>query len=169
MSEFSTNIERIINSPVNRSKSKHTYSFSKSMRFEEIKSPASKTFVYELPTLKSNRSTTMGYGKKFDFVIKHINKKVPFYEIPSDFNPKKPQTPAFSFGIAREFYDKVYLIIIMLLEVLRQFIFIFVKIKFLCFFTLLILGVFTFRKNIRSKHSWSWKLQSPKTFRIRCP
>jgi hypothetical protein len=109
MSEISSNHERIINSPINRSKSKHTFSFSKSMRFEEVKSQASKTFVYELPNLKSNRSTTMGYGKKFDFVIKHINHKVPFYEIPSDFNTQKPQTPAFSFGIAREFYDKVLL------------------------------------------------------------
>lgn len=108
MSEISSNHERIINSPINRSKSKHTFSFSKSMRFEDLKSPASKTFVYELPDLKSNRSTTMGYGKKFDFVIKHINTKTPFYDIPSEFNPKKPQSPAFSFGIARQFYDKVF-------------------------------------------------------------
>ena len=108
MSEISSHHERIINSPINRSKSKHTFSFSKSTRFEEIKSPASKTFVYELPSLKSNRSTTLGFGKKFDFVIKHINKQVPFYEIPSDFGAKKPQSPAYSFGISRQFFDKVF-------------------------------------------------------------
>ena len=109
MSEITNPHEKILNSPINRSKSKHTYSFSKSMRFEQLKSPPSKTFLYELPSVKNKRSTTMGYGKKFDFVIKHINKKVPFYDIPSDFNLKRPQTPAYSFGIARQFYDKVIL------------------------------------------------------------
>ncbi len=107
MSEISSKHEKIFNSPINSSKSKYTYSFSKSMRFEELKSPSSKTFAYELPNLKSLRSTTMGYGNKYDFQIKHINQNAPFYDIPSDFNPKKPQTPAYSFGIARQFYDKV--------------------------------------------------------------
>jgi len=112
MSEVESNHERIIKSPINNSKSKHLYSFSKSIRFDEIKSQGSKTFTYELPTLKNRRSTSMGYGKKYDFVIKHINKKTPFYDLPSDFNSKKPPTPAFSFGIARHFYDKVILLII---------------------------------------------------------
>lgn len=108
MSDISSNQERIVKSPLNRSKSKHFYSFSKSIRFDDMKSQSSKTFTYELPTVKSRRSTSLGYGKKFDFVIKHINKKAPFYDIPSDFNPKKPANPAFSFGIGRQFYDKVY-------------------------------------------------------------
>ena len=107
MSDISSNHERIVKSPINRSKSKHLYSFSKSIRFDEIKNKSSKTFSYELPVLKNRRSTSLGYGKKFDFVIKHINKKAPFYDIPSEFCTKKPPTPAFSFGIGRQFYDKV--------------------------------------------------------------
>lgn len=107
MSEIEAVLEKTVKSPINRSKSKQSFSFSKCVRFDEMKSQSSKTFTYELPTLKNRRSTSMGFGKKFDFVIKHINKKAPFYDIPSEFNPKKPPTPAFSFGIARHFYDRV--------------------------------------------------------------
>jgi len=85
MSDISSNHERIVKSPINRSKSKHLYSFSKCIRFDDIKNNSSKTFTYELPTLKNRRSTSLGYGKKFDFIIKHINKKVPFYDLPSEF------------------------------------------------------------------------------------
>lgn len=116
MSDISSNHERVVKSPINRSKSKHLYSFSKSIRFDDLKNQSSKTFTYELPTLKNRRSTSLGYGKKFDFIIKHINKKVPFYDIPSEFNPKKPPTPAFSFGIGRQFYDKVIFEFISLLH-----------------------------------------------------
>jgi len=107
MSNADTKVEQIIASPINKSKAKQTYSFSKGLRFEEIKLQGSKTFSYELPTMKNRRSTSMGYGKKFDFIIKHINKKTPFYDLPSEFNHQKPTTPAFSFGIGRKFYDRV--------------------------------------------------------------
>lgn len=112
MSDLTSNVEKINKSPINRSKSKMIYSFSKSIRFEEIKSKGSKTFIYELPNVKNRRSTSLGYGKKLDFVIKHINKKAPYYDIPSDFNAKKPNSPAFSFGVARHFYDRVIFIFI---------------------------------------------------------
>jgi hypothetical protein len=107
MSTVYSKIEKIIYSPINNSKGKSTYSFSKGIRFDEIKLKGSKTFHYELPIVKNERSTSMGYGKKFDFIIKHINKRVPFYDIPSEFNSKKPKTPAFSFGIGREYYERV--------------------------------------------------------------
>ena len=107
MSDVDAKVERIIQSPVNRSKSKQTYSFSKSQRFDEIKLRGCKTFSYEIPTMKNRRSTSMGYGKKYDFILKHINHKTPFYDLPSEFNNKKPVNPAFSFGIGRKFYDKV--------------------------------------------------------------
>lgn len=108
MSDHEVKVERIIHSPVNRSKSKHTYSFCKSQRFDEIKLKGSKTFSYELPSMRNRRSTSMGYGKKFDFILKHINKITPFYNMPSEFNKVKPVSPAFSFGIGRNYYDKVF-------------------------------------------------------------
>ena len=104
----SSNQDRIVKSLINRSKSKHLYSFSKSIRFDDMKNKSSKTFTYELPTLKNRRSTSLGFGKKFDLIIKHINQKVPFYDLPSEFNSKKPPTPAYTFGIGRHFYDKVF-------------------------------------------------------------
>lgn len=107
MSNADTKVEKIIHSPINKSRSKQTYSFSKSQRFDEIKLQGSKTFSYELPEMKNRRSTSLGYGKKFDFILKHINKKTPFYDLPSEFNNKKPTTPAFSFGIGRKYYDRV--------------------------------------------------------------
>lgn len=131
--------EQIKNSPINQSKSKMMYSFSKSVRFDEIKLKGCKSFSYNLPDFKNNRSTSQGYGKKYDFIIKHINKKVPYYEIPSEFNPKKPNTPAFSFGIASHHYDRVNVI--------------FKCLNFIFILKLLnknyILGLFKIRKNIR--------------------
>ena len=107
MSDPNIKVQQIIESPINKSRSKHTYSFSKGQRFDEFKNRGSKTFHYEAPNVKNRRSTSMGYGQKFDFILKHINKKTPFYDLPSEFNKTKPTTPAFSFGIGRQFYDKV--------------------------------------------------------------
>ena len=107
MSDNDLKIQQLIASPINKSKSKHTYSFSKAQRFNDLKNRGSKTFHYETPEVKNRRSTSMGYGKKYDFIIKHINKQTPFYDLPSEFNKKKPKSPAFSFGIGRQFYDKV--------------------------------------------------------------
>ena len=107
MSYNNTKFEQIINSPVNNSKAKQTFSFSKGNRFDEIRDKGSKTFTYELPTMKNGRTTGLGFGTKIDFVLKHINKKTPFYDMPSEFNTNKPTSPAFSFGIGRKYYEKV--------------------------------------------------------------
>jgi hypothetical protein len=50
----------------------------------------------------------LGKGKKFDFAKLNTNKCAEFYEMPTDFNPKKPNAPAFSFGISRNYYEKVF-------------------------------------------------------------
>ena len=50
----------------------------------------------------------MGKGKKFDFAKLNNNKCAEFYETTTDFNPKKPNAPSYSFGISRNYYDKVY-------------------------------------------------------------
>ena len=61
-----------------------------------------------MPSSKSKRATTMGKGKKFDFEKLNNNKCAEFYESQTDFNPKKPNAPSYSFGISRNYYDKVY-------------------------------------------------------------
>jgi hypothetical protein len=50
----------------------------------------------------------MGKGTKFDFAKLNNNKCAAFYEIGSDFDKKKPHAPSYSFGISRNFYEKVY-------------------------------------------------------------
>lgn len=100
-------VEQIVQNQINKSKSKHSYSFSKGQRFEECKFQGSRTFHYDIPEIRDRRSASLGYGKKFEMILKHINKRVPFYDMPSEFCTSKPKSPAYSFGIGREFYSKV--------------------------------------------------------------
>jgi hypothetical protein len=73
---------------------------------------------YEIPNTISTRSAGIGYGSrkiflssgKFTPVCNLILETPPpnIYQLKSDFN-KVPSAKAFSFGIAREAYSKVYL------------------------------------------------------------
>lgn len=53
------------------------------------------------------RTSSFGYGTKYDFTKEFNNKNCTFYESQTDFNPKKPQHQAWTFGIARSYYSKV--------------------------------------------------------------
>lgn len=64
--------------------------------------------MYNLPDVKSMRSTSIGFGTKYDFTKDHKDKSQVFYNTSRDFDPKKSTAPAFTFGVARSFYDKVY-------------------------------------------------------------
>lgn len=68
----------------------------------------SESNFYELPPVRSMRYTTLGKGERTDFA--KINKKAceQFYDLPSFFNAKKPIGNAFSFGISRDYYKKVF-------------------------------------------------------------
>ena len=50
----------------------------------------------------------MGKGEKYDFTKENKGKNAQFYNFPTDFDPKKPHTPSWTFGISRSYYDKVY-------------------------------------------------------------
>jgi hypothetical protein len=50
----------------------------------------------------------MGKGNRTDFSRLNKNACQQFYDIPSSFNAKKPTGTAFSFGISRDFYKKVF-------------------------------------------------------------
>jgi hypothetical protein len=56
----------------------------------------------------SKRSTTLGRGSKYDFTKDHKNKCASIYNSQSDFDPKNPHSPRFTFGISRSHYEKVY-------------------------------------------------------------
>lgn len=99
--------EQINRSPENTSTSKQMYSFPKEIRFKPVKINTSENF-YSLPDVKNTRATSLGYGSRSDFTNKSKNMKAPYYNIPSSINAKKPQTPSYSFGISRQYYNKVF-------------------------------------------------------------
>ena len=95
--------EPICNSPLNHSKSKYMYSFSKAQRFPKIeRSYGTGNIFYNLPSTRMKRSTSIGYGTKYDFTRDAKSKSSVFYDYKSDFDPKNPNGPRFSFGLGRE-------------------------------------------------------------------
>ena len=66
MSVTVSNYNSICNNPLNRSKSKSLYSFPKNERFKAEKNYYCDK-LYELPTTKSKRFTSLGYSNKYDF------------------------------------------------------------------------------------------------------
>lgn len=61
--------------------------------------------LYTLPSVLNKRSTSLGYGTKYDFTKDQKN-KAPYYEVKSDFG-KDHALPSYTFGISRHFYEKV--------------------------------------------------------------
>ena len=55
----------------------------------------------------STRCASFGFGKKSDFTSGNKKTNVSFNYYPTEFNPKKPNSPSYTFGISREFYEKV--------------------------------------------------------------
>ena len=90
-----------LNSSLNDSTTKQAYSFGRAVRFKENDKPDIYFHFYDLPNIRSNRSTTLGYGKKStssSLVGCGSNK---LYAAPSYFDPKKNNSPHYSFGVSR--------------------------------------------------------------------
>lgn len=67
------------------------------------------SFCYDLKDTKSQRGTSLGYGKRLGTL--GYTKQGPSpqqYNLPSDFT-RQPKGRAFSFGLSREHFKKVYL------------------------------------------------------------
>ena len=100
---------RICNSQLNRSKAKYMYSFSKAERFPKIYSYSDKSqFFYNLPSMKEKRSTTLGYGSRYDMTKDSNISKSVFYDFKRDFDPKNLRGPKFSFGVSRDHMHNIY-------------------------------------------------------------
>ena len=97
--------EPICNSPLNHSKSKYMYSFGKAQRFPIINRAYGGSFFYNLPSMKTKRSTSIGYGTKYDFTRDAKSKSPVFYNYKSDFDQKNPSVPRYSFVLGR---DRMY-------------------------------------------------------------
>jgi hypothetical protein len=96
--------EVISKSPMNTSTAKARYTFPKTKRFLEFKSATCDQF-YKLPEVRSTRAASIGRGTKYDFTKGKTG--APFYNMPTDFDQKKPHSPMFTFGVSRGFYEKV--------------------------------------------------------------
>lgn len=94
--------EPICNSLLNHSKSKYMYSFGKAQRFPSIGKMYGGSFFYNLPEVRMKRTTSLGYGNKYDFTNDAKSKSPVFYNFKSDFDQKNPNGPKYSFGLGRE-------------------------------------------------------------------
>ncbi len=99
--------EVISKSPMNNSTSKMMYSFPRTERFAYQKAPICDK-MYTSPDMKNTRSASFGYGTKYDFT--KTKNSAPYYNLPTDFDIKKPYMSSFTFGISRECYEKVIIV-----------------------------------------------------------
>ena len=60
----SESLSQRINSSLNNSSTKQAYSFGHAIRFKQNEKKDYLYHFYDLPEIKSYRSTTLGYGKK---------------------------------------------------------------------------------------------------------
>lgn len=99
--------DQIAKSPLNNSKSKYLYSFSRASRFTD---PSKKIDypMYNLSSWKNDRAASIGYGTKYDFTKENKDKCQNFYNISKDFNPKTSDAPSYTFGLGRSSFEKVY-------------------------------------------------------------
>ncbi len=97
------NIRERIYSLLNNSKTKQAYSFGKSLRFSNNNKSDIFYHFYNLPSLQSNRATSLGYGKKCEY--NKINQGCgsnKLYSFPSYFDIKYHNSPAYSFGLGKK-------------------------------------------------------------------
>ena len=90
-----------LNSLLNNSKSKAAYSFGRAIRFKESNKKDYSFVFYDKPDYKSNRGTTLGYGKKCDYDKLIGCGSNQFYLAPTYSDPKFQNSPLYSFGMGR--------------------------------------------------------------------
>ena len=101
LTDDNLNLYQRINSSLNDSSTKQAYSFGRAKRFATNLKKDNYYHFYDLPPLNSNRSTSLGYGKKNNYsqIIGCGSNQL--YAAPSYFDPKKHNAPVYSFGVSR--------------------------------------------------------------------
>ena len=97
----SIDIHERVDSLLNTSTTKQAYSFGKAIRFNNNKKFDFSYHFYNLPSLQSKRYTSLGYGKKGEYDKYMGCGSNQLYAAPSYFDPKKNNSPAYSFGKAK--------------------------------------------------------------------
>ena len=88
-------------SSIDNSTSKQKYSFPKAERFPKISIYGAMSF-YNLPSVKNKRSTSFGYGSRYNFVPKDSDTTPSCYNYCYGVQSKQPYSPKYSFGLGRE-------------------------------------------------------------------
>eukprot|EP00350_Pseudokeronopsis_sp_OXSARD2_P005998 CAMPEP_0170542222 /NCGR_PEP_ID=MMETSP0211-20121228/1720_1 /TAXON_ID=311385 /ORGANISM="Pseudokeronopsis sp., Strain OXSARD2" /LENGTH=157 /DNA_ID=CAMNT_0010845217 /DNA_START=17 /DNA_END=490 /DNA_ORIENTATION=- len=100
---------------VNFSTAKQKFSFGKGDRFPRQKKIISDQIQYELPGTFGRRAPSFGFGDRFEFIKQAETPGPDSYRVSSEFEGGHnstsylPKKQAFSFGISREAYEKVYI------------------------------------------------------------
>ena len=90
-----------INSSLNDSTTKQAYSFGREKRFKNTTKKDNLYHFYDLPQIRSNRCTSLGYGKRLNSsaIIGCGSNKL--YAPPNYFDPKNHNSPGYTFGVSR--------------------------------------------------------------------
>ena len=99
--------EQIVNHVENASPTKFMYSFSRAERFPTLKRTGKSDTFYNLPSMRMNRTSGIGYGNKSDFT-KSRSVKTEFISIKRDFDDGNQRGFKYSFGLGRDSFLKAY-------------------------------------------------------------
>jgi len=103
MSVIISTPKQICDNPLNTSKSKFLYTFSKSSRENLAQKSICNQAFYDVPPLRATRTTGFGYSTKYDFTKGGVNNPPPnTYAIQSIFEVSKKKRKGFSFGLSRD-------------------------------------------------------------------
>ena len=65
--------------------------------------------MYDLPSGRMKRSTSFGFGSRFKFTQRNTSPSPNNYMLGSEFDKSNKKGLVYTFGIAREAYEKVYI------------------------------------------------------------
>ena len=88
-------------SSIDNSPSKLKYSFPKAERFPKISIYGAMS-IYNLPSVRNKRSTTLGYGQRYNFTPKNSDATPACYDFNYGVESTQPNPPKYSFGLGRE-------------------------------------------------------------------
>ena len=88
-------------SSIDNSPTKQKYTFSKAERFPKISIYGAMSF-YNLPSVKNERSTSFGYGSRYNFIPKNCETTPSCYNYSYGVQSKQPYAPKYTFGVSRE-------------------------------------------------------------------
>ena len=88
-------------SSIDNSPTKQKYSFPKAERFPKISIYGAMS-IYNLPSVRNKRSTTMGYGGRYNFAPKNTEATPACYDFNYGVESTQPNPPKYSFGLGRE-------------------------------------------------------------------